>query len=121
MRTFHFEIQNMKYPSQSFTRNRYVNLVRSQIHAGMAEPLILVTGSTDGIGKATAARSCSGGAEVILHGRDEKKGQRVQRELAQMAGNGRPDLVIADFTRQDQIRGMAADLYIPLFPTRRPR
>ena len=76
----------------------------------MAEPLILVTGSTDGIGKATAAGLAAGGAEVILHGRDEKKGKRVQRELAQMAGNGRPDLVIADYTRQDQIRGMAADL-----------
>jgi NAD(P)-dependent dehydrogenase (short-subunit alcohol dehydrogenase family) len=76
----------------------------------MAQPLILVTGSTDGIGKATATALASGGAEVILHGRDEKKGKRVQRELAHEAGAGRPDLVIADYSRQDQIRGMAAEL-----------
>jgi len=43
----------------------------------MAEPLILVTGSTDGIGKATATALADEGAEVILHGRNEKKGKRV--------------------------------------------
>jgi len=76
----------------------------------MAEPVILVTGSTDGIGKATAAALTAGGVEVILHGRDEKKGKRVQRELAKKAGAGCPDLVVADYCRQDQIRGMATDL-----------
>jgi NAD(P)-dependent dehydrogenase (short-subunit alcohol dehydrogenase family) len=79
------------------------------IHAGMAEPLILVTGSTDGIGKATAAALAAGGAEVILHGRDEKKGKRVQQELGRATGS-LPDLVIADYSRQDQIHRMAADL-----------
>lgn len=76
----------------------------------MAQPLILVTGSTDGIGKATATELAAGGAEVILHGKNEKKARRVQRELEEKTGAGRPDLVIADFSRQDQIRGMAADL-----------
>jgi len=76
----------------------------------MAEPVILVTGSTDGIGKATAAALVAGGAEVILHGRDEKKGKRVQRELAENAGTGRPDLIIADYSRQIAIRSMAADI-----------
>ena len=75
----------------------------------MAEPLILVTGSTDGIGKATVTGLADGGADVILHGRDEKKGKRVQRELGK-TGSGRPDLFIADFARQDQIRELAADL-----------
>jgi len=75
----------------------------------MAEPLILVTGSTDGIGKATATALTYGGAEVILHGRNEKKGKRVQRELETITGI-HPDLVIADYSGQDQIRIMAADL-----------
>lgn len=70
---------------------------------------MLVTGSMDGIGRATAAGLAAGGAEVILHGRDEKKGKRVQRELGK-TGHGSPDLIIADFARQDQIREMAADL-----------
>ena len=46
---------------------------------------------------------------MILHGRDEKKGKRVQRELGK-GGPARPELLIADFARQDQIREMAADL-----------
>jgi NAD(P)-dependent dehydrogenase (short-subunit alcohol dehydrogenase family) len=76
----------------------------------MAVPLIIVTGSTDGIGKATATALAAGGAEVILHGRDEKKGKRVQEELARNVGASRPDLVISDYSRQDQIRSMAADI-----------
>jgi NAD(P)-dependent dehydrogenase (short-subunit alcohol dehydrogenase family) len=76
----------------------------------MAEPIILVTGSTDGIGKATAAALAAGGAEVILHGRDEKKGRKVQEDLAKTAGAGRPDLVTADYSRQAEICSMAADL-----------
>jgi retinol dehydrogenase 12 len=75
----------------------------------MAVPVILVTGSTDGIGKATATELARGGAEVILHGRDSEKGKRVQRELERKTG-GRPDLVIADYSLQKQVRGMAADL-----------
>nr|WP_320161915.1 SDR family oxidoreductase [uncultured Methanoregula sp.] len=76
----------------------------------MNSPLILVTGSTDGIGKVTATELALGEAEVILHGRDEKKGKRVQGELEKMTGGIRPDLVIADFSRQDQIRIMATDI-----------
>jgi len=75
----------------------------------MAEPLILVTGSTDGIGNATAIALAAGGAEVIVHGRNEKKGKRVQRELETITGS-HPDIVIADYSRQDQIRLMAVDL-----------
>jgi NAD(P)-dependent dehydrogenase (short-subunit alcohol dehydrogenase family) len=75
----------------------------------MPQQIILVTGSTDGIGKATATGLAAGGAEVILHGRDERRGKQVQQELGK-TGSGSPDLVIADFTRQDRIREMAADL-----------
>lgn len=79
-------------------------------YASMERPLILVTGSTDGIGKATAAGLAAGGARLIIHGKDEKKGKIVQKELEAVAGGKHPDLFIADFTRQDQIREMAADL-----------
>jgi NAD(P)-dependent dehydrogenase (short-subunit alcohol dehydrogenase family) len=76
----------------------------------MREPLILVTGSTDGIGKAVATELAMEGAEIILHGRDEKKGKEVRRELEGITGSARPDLVIADYTRQIEIRQMAADI-----------
>jgi NAD(P)-dependent dehydrogenase (short-subunit alcohol dehydrogenase family) len=75
----------------------------------MAESLILVTGSTDGIGKATAIALAKGGAKVILHGRNERKGKRVQQELETITGV-HPELVTADYSRQDHIRSMAVDL-----------
>src|SRR5208337_628700 len=75
-----------KRPRERFTVSDTFFLL-NQVYGIMAEPLILVTGSTDGIGKATAAGLAAGGAEVILHGRDEKKVKRVQRELARMAAD----------------------------------
>jgi NAD(P)-dependent dehydrogenase (short-subunit alcohol dehydrogenase family) len=39
----------------------------------MAEPIVLVTGSTDGTGRATARVLAIRGAEGIIHGRDQKK------------------------------------------------
>ena len=76
----------------------------------MAHPIILVTGSTDGIGKATAAALLSSGAEVIIHGRNAKKGQDVQRELKEKTGKGSPDLLIADLSDQNQVMQLAQDL-----------
>jgi NAD(P)-dependent dehydrogenase (short-subunit alcohol dehydrogenase family) len=76
----------------------------------MAHPIILVTGSTDGIGKATAAALMSKGADVIIHGRNPKKGQNVQRELKEKTGRGSPDLLIADLSDQNQVRQLAEDI-----------
>jgi NAD(P)-dependent dehydrogenase (short-subunit alcohol dehydrogenase family) len=76
----------------------------------MTRPVILVTGSTDGIGKATAIELASQGAEVILHGRKAGKGHTVQRELEEKTGGEKPDLVIADFSDRDQILQMALDI-----------
>jgi len=76
----------------------------------MTRPVILVTGSTDGIGKATAIELASQGAEVILHGRKVGKGHTVQRELEEKTGGEKPDLVIADFSDWDQILHMALDI-----------
>jgi NAD(P)-dependent dehydrogenase (short-subunit alcohol dehydrogenase family) len=75
----------------------------------MAGPVILVTGSTDGIGKATAAALLKRGAEVILHGRSAIKGEAVQKEQKK-SGLERSDLVIADFSDMGQVRSMAADI-----------
>jgi NAD(P)-dependent dehydrogenase (short-subunit alcohol dehydrogenase family) len=76
----------------------------------MAHPIILVTGSTDGIGKATAIKLISHGCEVVIHGRNAKKGNMVRKELAKITGNTMPDLLIADLSVQDQIRQMAKDI-----------
>jgi NAD(P)-dependent dehydrogenase (short-subunit alcohol dehydrogenase family) len=76
----------------------------------MAQPIILITGSTDGIGKATALKLVSLDAEVILHGRNRQKGEKVRRDMAKITGNAVPELLVADLSMQDQIRQMALDI-----------
>ncbi|MBP1929501.1 NAD(P)-dependent dehydrogenase (short-subunit alcohol dehydrogenase family) [Methanolinea mesophila] len=79
------------------------------------EPLILVTGSTDGIGKATAGALVRQGARVILHGRSRAKAREVQRELQEVSGGEKPDILVADFSAQDEVRSMA-DEVVSTFP-----
>ena len=47
----------------------------------LKEKVILITGSTTGIGRAIAERCVSEGAKILIHGRDEASGQRVIRDL----------------------------------------
>ncbi|TLZ68139.1 MAG: SDR family NAD(P)-dependent oxidoreductase, partial [Methanobacteriota archaeon] len=47
----------------------------------VAEQVILITGATDGLGKATARELARRGATVLLHGRDQARGDAVLREI----------------------------------------
>jgi 2-hydroxycyclohexanecarboxyl-CoA dehydrogenase len=59
-------------------------------------PLVLVTGSTSGIGRATARRLADGGAQVVVTGRTA---ERVHRTVRELGGDARG--VVADlFTAQ---------------------
>jgi glucose 1-dehydrogenase len=49
--------------------------------------LALVTGSTSGIGKAIALRFASEGAQVVVHGRDQGRGDAVVREARDRGGH----------------------------------
>jgi NAD(P)-dependent dehydrogenase (short-subunit alcohol dehydrogenase family) len=75
----------------------------------MNQPIILITGFTNGIGKATAWELASLGAEVVIHGRNKQNGNRVRKELAEITRNKMPDLLIADLSSRDQIRQMTED------------
>jgi len=52
----------------------------------LAGKTIMVTGASDGIGRAAALTYSQHGARVILHGRDHKKLQTVASEIAAMTG-----------------------------------
>ncbi|HVP25768.1 MAG TPA: SDR family oxidoreductase [Methanomicrobiales archaeon] len=71
---------------------------------------ILVTGSTDGIGKATAKALARQGHRVLVHGRDTGKGRAALAEIGKEAGSGDLDLFTADLSTIDGIRGFATDL-----------
>ena len=88
-------------------QEKFICPVRNQ--RSMNQPVILITGSTDGIGKATAQNLLSRGAEVIIHGRNKQKGNRVRKELAKVTGGSLPDLLVADLSRLDEVRHMAED------------
>ena len=73
----------------------------------MQNKLCLVTGATDGIGKAAARALLQAGASVILHGRDPVKTGRVVAELCE---HGDLDSVIADFASLDAVGKMAVEV-----------
>jgi 3-oxoacyl-[acyl-carrier protein] reductase len=63
----------------------------------------LVTGSTQGIGKAIAQRLAADGAKVILHGRDRAKAEAVAQEITEsvcLLGDLTEGETAADLVRQ---------------------
>jgi NAD(P)-dependent dehydrogenase (short-subunit alcohol dehydrogenase family) len=70
---------------------------------------ILVTGSTDGIGKAAALALARMGHRVLVHGRDPGKGRAVLAEVRK-AGSPGPDLFTNDLSTLAGIRALAAEV-----------
>jgi len=71
------------------------------------EQTILVTGSTDGIGKLTALSLAKQHAEVLVHGRNEEKVHQVVTELKLGTGNMKVAGFVADFSSLDEVRSLA--------------
>jgi NAD(P)-dependent dehydrogenase (short-subunit alcohol dehydrogenase family) len=67
----------------------------------------LVTGSTSGIGKATAAALARLGATVIVTGRDTERGARVVKEIEDDGGAAR--FVAADLSDPGQVAHLAQE------------
>lgn len=69
----------------------------------------LVTGATNGIGKAAAAALAAMGAEVVLVGRNRTLTENTVAELKRQTGNERIDHLVADLSVQAEVRRLAAD------------
>ena len=67
---------------------------------------ILVTGSTDGVGRRVAQRLAADGATVLVHGRDRARGAALVAELNK-SGRGRAQFYQADFASLEAVRGLA--------------
>ncbi|NCF25150.1 MAG: SDR family NAD(P)-dependent oxidoreductase, partial [Gammaproteobacteria bacterium] len=52
--------------------------------------IILITGASDGIGRALAVHAAGHGARVILHGRNASKLEKVYDEIEALQGAPRP-------------------------------
>ena len=60
------------------------------------ERIILITGASDGIGRALAIRAAELGAQVILHGRNVKKLEGVYDEIEAIESAPRPSIAVLD-------------------------
>jgi len=74
----------------------------------MNERTCLVTGASGGIGRATARQIAGQGATVVLVGRDETRTRRAVDEIREQTGNTRVDFLLADLSRPEDIRRLAA-------------
>jgi len=72
--------------------------------------LVLVTGSTDGIGRETARELVRRGATVVVHGRRSDKANNVVAELETIAGAKMPAALVGDLSSLADVRRMAKDL-----------
>ena len=62
----------------------------------LRDRIILITGSSDGIGKALALHAASLGAQVILHGRSVTKLEKLYDEIEEIDGAPRPSIAVMD-------------------------
>jgi NAD(P)-dependent dehydrogenase (short-subunit alcohol dehydrogenase family) len=62
----------------------------------LRDRIILVTGASDGIGKALALEAARLGAQVILHGRNTAKLEKVYDEVEAIEGAARPSIAVLD-------------------------
>lgn len=67
---------------------------------------VLITGSTDGLGREVARRVASSGAHVIVHGRNQERGHALVDEITR-EGNGSAKFYAADFASLAQVRTFA--------------
>lgn len=69
----------------------------------------LVTGSTNGLGRELALELANLGATVIIHGRNQERGESVVRQIQE---KGRGDAVFypADFASLDEVRAFASKI-----------
>lgn len=62
----------------------------------LAGRILLITGASDGIGKALALECARLGAQIILHGRNVKKLEQVYDQIAAINGAPRPSIAVLD-------------------------
>lgn len=71
---------------------------------------VVVTGSSDGIGRAAASACAAARAEVVMVGRNEAKTAAAARAIMSATGNGQVHWAIADLSRRDATLELARQL-----------
>lgn len=70
--------------------------------------VILITGSTDGVGRLVATELASGGAHVLIHGRDRERAEQVLADIKHAGGTAK--FYPADLSSLAEVRGLAEEM-----------
>lgn len=70
--------------------------------------VFLVTGATEGIGKAAALEFARRGATLVVVGRNKEKSERVVTELKSQSHNSQIELLLGDMSTLADVRAVAA-------------
>ncbi|WP_343291457.1 SDR family NAD(P)-dependent oxidoreductase [Vibrio harveyi] len=73
------------------------------------QKIILITGSTDGIGLETAKMLVADGHHVIVHGRNQEKVQNVEQSLIEIDA-GKVESIVADLSSPRAVKQMVAEI-----------
>ncbi len=77
----------------------------------MPQPIVLITGATDGIGRQTALELLRRGARVLVHGRTEAKAQAVSEALGKESGSSDLLPFAADLSSMAGVHALAEDVF----------
>lgn len=75
----------------------------------MIGKICLVTGATNGIGKATARALAQTGATVVIVGRNASKTAQLVEEICADSGNKNVESLLADLSSQQEVRRLAGE------------
>lgn len=73
------------------------------------EKVVLITGATSGIGKASAMGIAKLGATVVIVARDKNKGEIVKDEIIKESGNRNVHLLLSDLSLMRSIKELAKE------------
>jgi len=73
----------------------------------MNDKIVLITGATGGIGRATAIALAKQDFKVVIHGRNRQKTAQVCEEIKTATGNDKTDMIVANLFSLKDVQNMA--------------
>lgn len=103
-----FKLYKLQTPQRNIASSRvYSGAMRQSRQDDLVGKSYLVTGSTDGIGRHTAMKLVSAGADVIIHGRNSHKVTDTLKQLTAAAKGGKVYSYVCDLASFSDIRQFA--------------